>query len=755
MTCITLDSDPGNPACTETAHTPQSSSGFPLLHPKIQRWIWEQGWTDLHDAQEQAIKPILGGGTDVLIGSTTASGKTEAAFLPILSRLLVEEAGKNGVRVLYISPLKALINDQFDRLEDLCARLEIPVHSWHGDVSHKKEVLKHPKGVLLITPESLESIHVNHGSKIPDLFGNLAYIVVDEIHSFIGTERGVQLQSLMHRIELVIRRRIPRIGLSATIGDMEMAAEFLRPRGRFPRQLIVAEAGEQIIQLLVRGYVQGTPLVKGNLLGNEEIQKNVSETGDDLAIAKDLYSVLRGQSHLIFANSRQRVEKIADLLRRLCQRDRVPNEFWPHHGSLSKEIREDAEAALKESGRPATAVCTSTLEMGIDIGFVASIAQVGNPPSVAGMRQRLGRSGRRGEPPVLRIYIQESDITPNTPLQDLLRTELVQTIAMINLMGQKWYEPPPPGRLHFSTLVQQLLSIIAHIGGITAHRAWQALCHTGPFQGIDTAVFGNFLRSLGHYDLISQAGDGTLALGLAGERLVNHFSFFSAFQTPEEYRLICDGRTLGSLPVDFPLSKDTYLIFAGRRWRIVAVYEQEKVVDLKPASGGTPPKFTGIGAQVHDEVRNKMRFIYSSIEIPPYLDHTAAELLSQGRSNFGRLGLANSRFLADGRDTILFPWRGDRVLNTMVAALKIHNVNAAKEGITVRIIGQELEVTRNRIASLVSARPADPMVLASTVQNKKNEKYHPFLHEDLLTKEYASAHFDVEGCWKSLEWLIG
>ncbi len=322
---------------------------------------------------------------------------------------------------------------------------------------------------------------------------------------------------------------------------------------------------------------------------------------------------------------------------------------------------------------------------------------------------------------------------------------------MISLMGQRWYEPPPPDRLHFSTLVQQLLSIIAQFGGITASRSWQALCQTGPFQGIDTGLFSDFLRSLGNQDLIAQMGDGTLVLGLAGERLVNHFSFYSAFQTPEEYRLTCNGRPLGSLPIDSPLTEGTYLIFAGRRWKIVAIHEEEKVVDLKPAPGGTPPKFTGTGALVHDEVRKKMVEVYSSLDIPPYLDQTAAELLSQGRTHFSRLNLAASPVLANGRDTILFPWRGDRVLNTMVEVFRAHRMTAAKEGATIRLVNQKLESVQSRISDLASTSPTDPVVLASKVQNKKNEKYHPFLPETLLTMEYASTHFDVAGCWAVLE----
>src|ERR1039458_9751731 len=193
-----------------------ASDTFHLLHPAVQRWVYEQGWTELRDAQEKAAGPILEGSLDVIIAAATASGKTEAAFLPICSRLLSPE--NSGACVLYVSPLKALINDQTDRMERLCESLEIPVHPWHGDISQsrKREFLKQPNGILLITPESLEAIFVNRGPSVAALFSKLLYVIVDELHSFIGTERGQQLQSLLWRVEHAIGRRVPRIALSAT-----------------------------------------------------------------------------------------------------------------------------------------------------------------------------------------------------------------------------------------------------------------------------------------------------------------------------------------------------------------------------------------------------------------------------------------------------------------------------------------------------------------------------------------------------------
>jgi ATP-dependent helicase Lhr and Lhr-like helicase len=166
-----------------------ASSSFELLATPVQRWIHSQGWTDLRDAQEAAIPLILSGDTDVLIAAATASGKTEAAFLPICSAL-VAQPGSGGVQVLYVSPLKALINDQYRRLEGLCEDLDIPVTRWHGDVSGtaKKRLLNDPRGALLMTPESLEAMFVLRGPQIRTLFADLRYVVVDELHSFLGSD---------------------------------------------------------------------------------------------------------------------------------------------------------------------------------------------------------------------------------------------------------------------------------------------------------------------------------------------------------------------------------------------------------------------------------------------------------------------------------------------------------------------------------------------------------------------------------------
>lgn len=377
------------------------SSSFELLAPAVQRWIYAQGWMALRDAQEAAIPAILAADRDVVIAAATASGKTEAAFLPICSALAsaadtTPDAGTRGersapgVQVLYLSPLKALINDQYTRLEALCEHLDIPVTPWHGDVSStsKKKLLANPAGALLITPESLEAMFVLRGPQIATLFRGLRYVVVDELHSFLGTERGAQLRSLLHRIELTLRRQVPRIGLSATLGDMNLAAEQLRPGGGLNVQTIVSAEGGQELRMQIRGYLNEQPPTPSTADDGALQDDDGAAVGQ---ITEHLFKHLRNDTNLVFANSRRNVEMYAARLAEKSDSERVPNVFHPHHGSLAKELREDVERALKDPGRPATAICTTTLEMGIDIGAVRAVGQIGPPPSVASLRQRLGR----------------------------------------------------------------------------------------------------------------------------------------------------------------------------------------------------------------------------------------------------------------------------------------------------------------------------------------------------------------------------
>ncbi len=727
---------------------PRRSTSFDLLDERVRRWVWDAGWQQLRDIQEAAVRSILQERSDLIIAAATAAGKTEAAFLPICSAL-VGGKEKTGIRALYVSPLKALINDQFRRLEDLCVALEIPVHRWHGDVpsSRKRKVVKSPSGILLITPESLEALFVIHGHHMGSLFSSLDWVVIDELHAFIGTDRGRQLQSLLHRLELRAAHRVPRVGLSATLGDLSLAAEFLRPGADRSIETIVSSAAGQEVRLQIRGYVAPTHSTKGEPRESETVPGPTVEE----KISAHLFNTLRGKDHLVFANSRHKVEQYADLLRRRSERERLPNEFFPHHGNLSREIREGVEARLKDPTTPTTAICTSTLELGIDIGQVASIGQLGPPFSVSSLRQRLGRSGRRGEPAVLRFYIHEPEITVASHLLDRLRVGLIQAVAMVELLIERWCEPPTAGALHLSVLVQQVLSMIAERGGVTARQAWRTLCVTGPFPSVDPTRFASLLRSMGHEELLVQTEDGTLLLGEKGERLVNHFTFYAIFQTPEEYQVLHRGRPLGTLTFDYLLARGLHIIFAGRRWRVVSVEADQKQVSVEPSPGGKVPTFVGSsGGPIHDRIRIKMREVWEGGGLPRYLNPCAVRLLTEARANYARLGLDARRLVALGDDTIFFFCRGDTIMNTVALQLLRRRLKVTLEGPALLIGEARPAEVRSVLTELVQEGVADPADLAASAANQRSGKYDWVLGEELQEADYSSRAINTSEAYLAL-----
>jgi ATP-dependent Lhr-like helicase len=716
---------------------PADSSAFELLAEPIRRWVWQQDWRELRDIQERAIGPILEG-RSVVLASTTASGKTEAAFLPLLSRI----SDSHGLRILCVSPLKALINDQSRRLEGLARAVDLQVTPWHGDIAatRKRSLREDPSGVLLITPESLEAMFVLRGSSIAEMFAGLEYIVIDELHSFIATERGRQLQSLLRRIELAIGRGLPRIGLSATLGDLDLAAQFLRPAGEV--LVIESHAQRRDVQLQIRGYLE--PFRDDDRL--DRLQTRLSE---------DLYAITRGGTHIVFANRRADVELYTSLLTELAEKEHVPNECWPHHGSLAKDVREEAEAALR-SERPATVIATTTLELGIDVGSVDTIAQIGAPTAVASMRQRLGRSGRRpGDPSVLRMFVDEPEHTGDVAPQDELRGTLVQSIAMVELLIERFNEAPREGALHLSTLVQQILSLIAQRGGVRAQDAWKALCEEGPFTNVTQEMFAQLLRDLAAREMLAQSHDGTIVLAVEGERMVNHYDFYSAFLTFDEYRLVVGSRTLGTLPVSRPLAVGDLLLFAGHRWSVLEVRDTERIISLEPAPAGRAPSFIGGAALIDDAVRSRMRAVYNSSSEIAYLDSGAKRLLTEGRRAFRRLGLHQTPVLAWGETILLFPWTGDRALDTLALMLRSEGFrDTARDGSTVLVPHGTAEDVREALVRLIEAPPIDTEI-ASSVANKRFEKHHDLLGEELLTLDYASSRLDLPRALEAARILIG
>lgn len=705
----------------------EQSLSYQLLDDKIQRWIWKQGWTSLKDIQEKAIPIILNKNSDVIISAETAGGKTEAVFLPILTSI-IRNKRSSGYQVLYISPLKALINNQYQRLEDMTKGMHIDVTPWHGDISQsrKNSSLKNPNGILIITPESLESFLINRRLLVKKVFENLDYIVIDELHSFIGTERGKQLQSLISRVEHIIGRSVLRIAMSATFSDYDVVKQFLRNDNSVPCEIPIHGENNHETKLIVKEYV------------NDDKSKYLEE------ISLELYNRLRGSNNLVFTNTRVDTEFYAVRLSEICEEKGVVNEFRVHHGSVSKIGREIVERELQEGKYPVTALCTSTMELGIDIGKVKSVAQIGSANSVSGLRQRLGRSGRRNEPSILRVY----SIDDKQGIMGDIKSNLVQNIAVIELLKEHKYETPKLNSFHFSTLIQQIISIIAQFGGFYPKEAWQLLCKNGAFKNVTIPLFLELLRSLGKNEIVSQLENGQIIIGKNGEKLLKESDFFTAFVSFDEIDVIdkSDSKKIGTIQF-FP-EVASQIILSGKRWLVENIDKKLNNVYVKQVMSGGIVKYFSETYEIDRIISEKMREIYLSDEMYPYLDEKTSciEHLTNAR-NFFVNNLVENILIEYGKDCYLFTWAGWQINRTIKMIMEYElDENCEYNHLYIK------NITKEDIKMVISrCKPCNEQLSEIIPRELKiMQKYDYLLSDYLLDLEYANTYLDIDGAWEVL-----
>ncbi|MDR1874153.1 MAG: DEAD/DEAH box helicase [Synergistaceae bacterium] len=737
---------------------------FGKLHPLVQRKLYDMRWTELRPIQVEATKAFFAHGRHLILAAETASGKTEAAFLPILSQMLTES--EKGLRAIYVSPLRALINDQFQRLEDLCGRMEIPVFKWHGDVASplKKKFLADPRGLLLITPESIESIFINHSEHVARLFKNVSWLVLDEMHAFIGTERGMHLRSLLARVDQAridqARRPMRRLGLSATLGDFEASKKWLNSRnfgdgdGDGDVEL-VAESGS-VKEILYR--------IKGYTVGAEGQSPWVG----------DMIRLFPATS-LIFVNSRTMLEHLAYTVQRYVEKKRLPDRYRVHHGSLSRIEREDTEDALKTQDGIVT-FCSSTMELGIDVGSVARVGQFGAPWSVSALRQRLGRSGRKdGESSAMALFIVDGDFTTATATATAtaadasvvrkIRPELLQAIAMSELMFDRWNEPPDVGRPHYSTLVQQCLSVVAERGGISAAGLYDTLVLRGAFD-VPRAAFAEVLRSLGAHDLLEQTGEGDLVMGVEGERIVRNKDFYTAFTTPKQITVVHRGRAVGSIFLALDMIPEGFILLAGKRWKIRVIDLEKNTIDVESAEGGKAPPFGGDeGPEIHSRVRRGMRDVLLGGDVPGYLDAGAARMLAGAREIAAAARMGDSPFVEEKRNLLWFPWESSAVHRTLyamglIAGMEVEDRNVALE--FKRTTPAEL---RAAYSPFLKTPPGLEQIVRKFEVGKESgsesgsgfarEKYDRFVPTKFLLASFARRRLDLKGAMEATAAAFG
>ena len=449
---------------------------FSRLAPFVQEYIYKKRWDTLREAQIGACRVLFDTPHHLLIASGTASGKTEAAFFPALTELY--ERPSKSVGILYIGPLKALINDQFERLNDLLREAHIPVWHWHGDVpqAQKTKLMQKPCGVLQITPESLEGLLMNRPNSVLALFQDLRYIIVDEVHAFMGADRGTQVMSLMSRIERMAGCSPRRVGLSATLSDYETACAWLGA-GTSCAVEVVAPQGGRKLRLSVEHF--GFPDAK-----NEEEAEHLANAKK--AFHDYIYDVTRLKKALVFTNSRTDAEVTTLEMGRVAARREEPDVFHVHHGSISAMLREETEAALRSGPGPAVAAATVTLELGIDLGELERVVQLGAPYSCSSFVQRLGRSGRRGEAVSEMLFVVPEEEDEEAQLPARMPWTLLRAIAVIELyVRDKWVEPLTLRKKPIGLLYHQTMSILKGMGEATPAELAQEVLTLPPFEHIE------------------------------------------------------------------------------------------------------------------------------------------------------------------------------------------------------------------------------------------------------------------------------
>ena len=724
-----------------------SENAFYKLAPFIREYIYRQKWEKLLEAQARAIDAIIDGPNHVLICSATASGKTEAALLPVITEL--DRDPPTSIGALYIGPLKALINDQFFRITGLLEDSDIPAQSWHGDVSQSKKqrFLQRARGILQITPESLEAMLMHRTFELRRLFGDLRFVIIDEVHAFIDSDRGRQVMCQLERLERFQSAPARRIGLSATLGEPDKAMAWLRGRSSLDVDKIEGP-GKSELELAVKYF----------LLPAED-ERPASDL-DALLVDRERYykdihqMTRRSPKTLIFANSRSAVEEISLNLRRISERDGLPNFYHAHHGNVSAPYRESAEAAMKEENRPACVAATVTLELGIDLGQLDQVLQINATHSVASFVQRLGRSGRRGAPPRMCSYTSENQ-SEAAHFGEEVPWNLLQTLAIIQLYAEeKWIEPPHIPRLPFSLLYHQALSIVYSHTELTPPQLAERVLTLSPFKDVTTEQFRQLLHHLLDIEHLQETETGRLIIGFEAENIVNNYRFYSVFMVADEFRVRDKSREIGTIP-DAP-DVDSTLVLAGFMWRVLSVDTERRIVEVARAKGRGKTRWTSPGIDIHTRILQKMRQILLWDSDYVYMTERARLRLGIARSAARRVDLAASSILplADNR-FLLFPWCGTRQFATLVHMLRHCGYGVPDQEPPYYLV---VEASCAAAADLREQlrrhcqEPPSAEALAKPVSeyDLQRDKFDRFVPTPLLRKAYSADYLDVSGAAESM-----
>lgn len=721
---------------------------FERYAPFIQDFIYRNNWESLRAIQAAAGDAIFNTDANVLLTASTASGKTEAAFFPILT--LFSEDMPRSVGAIYIGPLKALINDQFMRLNELCDEADIPVWHWHGDVaqSHKSRMLKKPSGILQITPESLEAMLLRKHALIPKLFGDLRFIVIDEIHSLMRGDRGGQTICLIERLCKMADVNPRRIGLSATIGDPEAAGEFLSyGTGRGTIIPKIESKGVKWRLSMEHFYIsqENAPEDKENAEALPVLDEK-TDTAPEKADAGMgyIFEHTRGKKCLIFVNSREECEAVTTTLRSYCEAKHEPDRFLIHHGNLSAAYRITAEEAMKDEDTFMTTCTTATLELGIDIGRLERAFQIDAPYTVSSFLQRMGRTGRRDLPPEMWFVMREELPEPRSLLPETVPWNLLQGIALVQVyIEDKWVEPPKLDRLPYSLLYHQTMSTLASCGELTPTELASRVLTLKYFHRITQDDYRILLRHLLDIDHIQRTDEGGLIIGLTGERIVNSFKFYAVFQENEEYTVRWGSQELGTIVMPPPAGEK--IAIAGHVWIVEEVDHKRHLVYCEQIKGKVPAYFGDCPGDINTKILLRMREVLREEKSYPYLMKNAVARLAQARQTARNSGILESPLICLGGNMwCLFPWLGTYAFFAMERFLKLRCAERlglkGMDSCRPYYIQFTMKVSPQDFFAILAdeaQKEFDPIELVYSGEVPIFEKYDEFLPEILVKKGFA------------------
>ena len=723
----------------------------------IKEYIYGHGWTELREIQLEAARVIFETDSNLLLSSSTASGKTEAAFFPIISDIVENPPEVRSISVLYIAPLKSLINDQFYRLDELLDLSGVKVTHWHGDVgaSHKTKLLKNPEGILQITPESLESMVMNRSNDIPRLFADLRYVVIDEIHALIGSDRGNQVICLLSRIARLIGHSPRRIGLSATLGSIEVAADWLGAGSERPTEAPVPPKAPLKWRLgLEHFYIQNPN--EDQTLSPSLATAEQADRGGRAKLDPGyefLYDAVYGKKALVFSNSREETEYVTATLRQIARARGGDDIFLIHHGNLSASLREDAELKMKDDSVTRAVTCaTVTMELGIDIGRLERVAQIGAPTTVSGFLQRLGRSGRRGTPPEMIMVYREETPLPNAPLPEIIPWDLLRGIGIIELYsGERFIEPPKVKKMPLSLAFHQTLSISASAGELSAKELAGRVLSLPPLSKISKEAYRELLVSMINNDYLEMTEERGIIVGLAGERIINSYKFYAVFKDSEDYTVRCDSEEIGTITTPPPVG-DRFAL-AGRVWEVKEIDMPRKLLFVKAVEGKMEVSWPGDSGEIHTKLLLAMRDVLFNGKDYAFLGDNAKERLSNARKVAKNAGMDNNMLIfLGGQSYVLFPWLGTcpfrtlrRFMQKYASELGIFDIQS--QGCCYITFKAKADAGNNlmfNIRNIIARDGVNTENLVAGGECPVFEKYDEYIPPELLRSAYAADRLSAD-----------